>query len=137
MNLAISIDTLCHAVRYFEEESNKQPYEQIYGLCAAGLKVVSENLSVLGQELGATRPYLREMEGVLTRFDPQAQCPWKDPQAAAFQLMESMAVVLREFYTRSGKAVDANTQAVFSYFEKSGHWHAADGTLVSTCYHSL
>ncbi|WP_156907982.1 hypothetical protein [Desulfovibrio cuneatus] len=133
----MSTDALCNAVHYFEEESSRQPYEQVYGLCAAGLKVISENLFPLGQELGVTRPYLQEMEGLLTSFGKKAQCPWEDPQAAAFQLVENMAVVLREFYTRTGKAVDANTQAVFSYFETSGHWQADDGTLVSTCYHSL
>ncbi len=137
MSLAMSKDILCNAVHFFEEESSRQPYEQLYGLCAGGLKVLSDNLFLLGQELGVTKPYLHEMEGLLTAFGQKAPCPLEDPQAAAFQLVENMAVVLREFYARTGKVVDANTQAVFSYFENSGHWQSGDGTLVSTCYHSL
>ena len=137
MSLAISTDILCNAVQYFEEESSRQPYEQLYSLCIAGLTVISENLSWWDQEPVVTKPYLHEMEGLLTPFGTPAPCPLEDPQATAFQLVEDMAVVLREFYVRTGKAVDANTQAVFAYFENSGHWQAGDGTHVSACYHSL
>lgn len=137
MSFAISTDTLCNAIQYFEEERRRQPYEQLYGLCVAGLKAVSENLFSLEQDLAVTQPYLDEMERLLAPFGQQAKCPWNDSQAAAFQLMESMAVVLREWYVRTGKALDANTRSLFSYFENSGHWQAGDGTLIATCYHSL
>ena len=137
MDFDVSTDTLCNAVRYFEEGSSSQPNGKLYGVCATGLMAISENLLPADQQLEKAQPYLQEMGVLLSPFGQPLQCPWEDPQAAAFQLVESMAVVLREFYVRTGNAIDANAQAVFSYFENSGHWQADDGTLASACYHSL
>ena len=137
MNFEVPENTLCNALEYFEKKSSAQSNGQLYGVCATGLTAISENLLSADQQLEKAQPYLQEMGVLLSRFVQPHQCPWEDPQAAAFQLVEGMAVVLREFYVSTGKAIDANAQAVFAYFENSGHWQADDGTLASTCYHSL
>ncbi len=137
MNFDVPADTFCNAMRYFEEESTNQTNGLLYGVCATGLKTISENLLSSDQQFEKAQPYLQEMGALLTPFVQPEQCPWEDPQAAAFQLVEDMAVVLREFYVSTGKAIDANAHAVFAYFENSGHWQAGDGTDVSACYHSL
>lgn len=56
-------------------------------------------------------------------------------QDLAFQLVEDMAVLLREKYLRNGCEPSPDELALMDYFETRGHWKFGDQTLVTEFYY--
>ncbi len=120
---------------FFKARCENEP-NPLYNFCACGLEELAESYPAYCTNAVVTAPFMAEINFFAKQFTSQPEELVVDVQGFAFMLFEALAAVMRETSFRTSKGYLEPPVAVLEFFERSGHWHDKDGTLVSEYYYS-
>ncbi len=112
-------------------------------ICARGLRAIAEQSGAYEVSIQMTAKFMLHLQEELEKLRAYFSGTGKSGvmaharmQEAAFCLVEDMALVMREKKLRTGCIANcADEEALLAFFEGSGYWRAADGSMVTGAYY--
>lgn len=106
-------------------------------ICVQGLLEIADRYAKYKNSTVTGRRFMEELDESVRSILKEKDLAAKEMHSIAFQMIEAIAVVIREASLReSTQQPHAVQEAVMRYFEESGHWHPGDGSLVSDYYYN-
>lgn len=106
-------------------------------ICVQGLLEIADRYAKYKNTTVTGRRFMDELDESVRSLLKEKDFAAEEMHSVAFQMIEAIAVVIREASLReSTQQPRAAQEAVMRYFEESGHWHPGDGSLVSDYYYN-